>query len=96
MSCTRMGRIRKLIKKIKAHGPTYEASQRNQSQMVTLKKGGTVVIVVHTYGRTERREKQLKDLEEISKNGFKNKKGGPGSKKKIKAPKEGTGKRKKK
>lgn len=89
MSCTRMGRIRKLIKKNKAKRPR-----------VTEKKTPECYITINYYAmgvkETERRLEQIKILEKISKEGFRPKKGGPGAKRKVKAPKEGDGKRKKK
>lgn len=114
MSCTKIGRIRKLIKKLKAHKPTFESSKPNQTRTMTTtittyskessrptKTKSEITIIDHTYGRTERRHKQLEILQKISKDHkndgrFRIKKGGPGAKRKIKAPKEGTGKRKKK
>ena len=114
MSCTKIGRIRKLIKKLKAHGVTYEASKphaprtisstittRNKETGELIKTKTEVLIYDNTYGRTERRAKQLKTLELISKEHkndgrFRVKKGGSGGKRKAKEPKEGKGKRKKK
>lgn len=114
MSCTRIGRIRKLIKKLKAHKPTFEANKPNEMRLRTTtvttfskdsntrtKTKSEITIFDHTYGRTDRRAKQLEILKKISaehKNDgrYRVKKGGAGGKRKAKEPKEGKGKRKKK
>ena len=88
MSCTRMGRIRKLIKKNIA-----------KPARITSKKTPECYIKINYYAfgiaETERRDKQLEILAKISKDGFRAKKGGLG-KKKVKTQEPGTGKRKKK
>jgi hypothetical protein len=102
-----MGRIRKLIKKIKAHGVTQEAraprTSRTMEVTVTTKNKetgditktkSTIMIFDNTYGRTARRDKQLEILEKISKSGFRPKK--KLAVKKIKVAEPGKGKRRKK
>lgn len=107
MSCTRMGRIRKLIKKINAHCRTNEmhkpnsprtmdhtTSTRNRETNEIVKTKIQITIFDNTFGRTERRAEQKRILEKISKEGFRPKK--KLAVKKVKTTEPGTGKRKKK
>ena len=86
MSCTRMGRIRKLIKKNIA-----------KPARITSKKTPECYIKINYYAfgiaETERRDNQIKILEKISTDGFRPKK--KLAVKKVKTNEPGTGKRKK-
>lgn len=79
MACTKNGRIRKLIKHNEEHCKTFEVGQPNQSRMVEstvwskdekgakVKTKTMIIIVDHTYGRTERREREIERLKQALK-----------------------------
>lgn len=100
MATTKNGRILKLMKRIAA-----------KPERVTNKRTPECYITINYFAlgkaETERRATEIKRLhaalgekKTLAHGGFEYtgriKKGGPGAKKKIKAPKEGSGKRKKK